>query len=179
MNKLARVTLGLASVALLASCGAKEISKEDAVKIAEGYDQSIAYKGGVQTTKLTFSYGENTPDSVKVTFDAIAKLANGKEEIDAEDAEDYRITKESIEAVGAGAPTGQEVDAKVTYKADGKKLTITIEGTISMQNMSGKGTATTCGDENGYILSTTSDFSFKESNYDIRCVTSVTYEWTK
>ena len=122
MNKFARVTLGLASVALLASCGAKDISKDDAIKIAEGYDQSIAYKGGTETSKMTFTYGGDTPDTVKATFDAMAKLATGKEEIDDDDVEDYRITKESIEAVSSGAPTGQQADAKVTYQADGNKL---------------------------------------------------------
>lgn len=177
MNKFARVTLGLASVALLASCGAKDISKDDAIKIAEGYDQSISYKGGTETSKMTFTYGGDTPDTVKATFDAMAELATGKEDIDGEDAEDYRITKESIEAVGA--PTGQQVDAKVTYQADGNKLIIIVDGTIAVHNLSGKGRATTKGDENGYILSTEVDISFKESNYDIRCVASVTYEWTK
>lgn len=171
--KLRKVALGLATITLLASCGAKQITKAEAIKVAQdNYDSSNQVYKAVHIKMVTeVTYSDNVPEELRdrkgesqeadFTGAQIAKL---------------RVTSDAIERMDEEA---------TTFKIDGKKLEITLTETDSSKLGSTTMSVHSlrC-DEIGYVAGENS--SVKTSMivssgviYDI-IETSVTYfTWTK
>ena len=171
--QLRKVVLGLAAVTLLASCGAKQITKAEAIKIAqENYDSSNqVYKSAHVKSVTEVTYSDNVPAELRTE-------KGGTDERDITDAEQiaaFRIDSAAIEAM----------DEKTTvFKADGKKLE--ISSTLKQSELGGsiEISGVTKVDEIGYtiessgVVKTTMTISSGEE-YVITVKTSGTLTWTK
>ena len=171
--QLRKVVLGLAAVTLLASCGAKQITKDEAIKIAqENYDSSNQVYKSVHAKLVTkVTYSDNVPEELRTQKD-------GTEEADITDAEqiaELRLNSAAIKAM----------DEKTTvFKADGKKLEISTsvksEALGAIMELSG----VTKVDEIGYtiessaVVKTTMTVS-SGVQYVITVQSSGTFAWTK
>ena len=138
--QLRKVVLGLAAVTLLASCGAKQITKDEAIKIAkENYDSSNqVYKSAHVKVVIKYTYSDNVP--------ADQRDEDETQENDFTDPKliaDLRITSAAIE----------QMDEKTTvFKADGKKLEISSSVKTEAQGSIMEISDITKVDEIGYTL---------------------------
>lgn len=171
--QLRKVVLGLAAVTLLASCGAKQITKDEAIKLAQdNYDSSNQVYKSVHVKSVTeVTYSDNVPAELRTE-------EGGTKEMDITDAEQiasFRITSAAI----------KDMDEKATvFKADGKKLE--ISSTVKQSELGGsiEISGVTKFDEIGYtiessgVVKTTMTISSGEE-YVITVKTSGTFAWTK
>ena len=138
--QLRKVVLGLAAVTLLASCGAKQITKDEAIKIAkENYDSSNqVYKSAHVKVVIKYTYSDNVP--------ADQRDEDETQENDFTDPKliaDLRITSAAIE----------QMDEKTTvFKADGKKLEISSSVKTEAQGSIMEISGITKVDEIGYTI---------------------------
>ena len=170
--QLRKVVLGLATVTLLASCGAKQITKDEAIKIAkENYDSSNqVYKSAHVKVVVKYTYSNNVP----------------ADERDEDSTQEKDITDpELIAALRLNSAAIEQMDEKTTvFKADGKKLEISTsvksEALGAIMEVSGL----TKVDEIGYTLE--ANMTIKQTvkissgeEYVITAQTSSTVAWTK
>ena len=138
--QLRKVVLGLAAVTLLASCGAKQITKDEAIKIAkENYDSSNqVYKSAHVKVVVKYTYSDNVP--------ADQRDEDSTQENDFTDPKliaDLRINSAAIE----------KMDEKTTvFKADGKKLEISSSTKTEVQGSIMEISGITKVDEIGYTV---------------------------
>ena len=172
--QLRKIILGLAAVTMLASCGAKDITKAEAIKIAqENYDASNqVYKSCHYKLVTEVKYSENVPEAERTKTDSVQE----GDITSADEIADYRLTSAVIE----------QMDEKVTtFKADGKKLEIHATQTSSGQvGGSLTHTATLKVDEIGYYLEEIGETKSTTivsggATYEITIKATCTYTWTK
>ena len=162
MKNIKRVILGLAAVTMLASC-AKEITKEEAIKIAEGWDTAnVLYKSGHGKAVTEVKFSDNFPAAMKDTFNSDA-------------CKNVRLTADKLKSMPE--------NIKPTFKADGNKLEISYVEEESQAGMSMKLTANAKTDENGYPTESVSDYEYKivasQETYTATIHAVVTYTWVK
>ena len=152
MKRLNKLVLGLATVTMLASCGAKQITKAEAVEIAKGWDTSIVYKSAHVKVDVSYNFSDNFPaeykEALKATFDGMKQDAD----VPADEIESLRLSPDAIESFD---------EQLFTFKANGKALEFEGKQPASEATggMEAKISAKT--DENGYLLSAITDFSGK------------------
>lgn len=152
MKRLNKLVLGLATVTMLASCGAKQITKAEAVEIAKGWDTSIVYKSGHVKVDVAYTFSDNFPAEMKEMLKAMYDAMKEDTDVTAEDMEDLRLTAAMVESF----------DEKLfTFKANGKALEFEGKQPASEATggMEAKVNAKT--DENGYFLSAITEMSGK------------------
>ena len=171
MKNIKRVILGLAAVTMLASC-AKEITKEEAIKIAEGWDTAnVLYKSGHGKSVTEVKFSDNFPEAMKETFQG------GTQETDlinSDACKNLRLSAATLRAMPE--------DIKPTFKADGNKLEISYTQEQSQMGMTLKVTANAKTDENGYPTDSVSDMVYTivaEATYTATVHATVTYTWVK
>ena len=170
--RLSKTVLALAAVTLLASCGAKDITKAQAVEMAKGYDTAnVIYKSGdgKMVSKATFS--DNVPAEIRQAY----QDGEQTQHVEGSDVLENRVSAVMIEALP---------EATTKFKANGKALefTYTESGDVLGQKINVESFTKT--DENGYVLeskaTTNMEMKVSESEvYKITVVATVTISWTK
>lgn len=170
--RLSKTVLALAAVTLLASCGAKDITKAQAVEMAKGYDTAnVIYKSGdgKLVSKATFS--DNVPAEMRQAY----KDGEQTQHIEGSEIVQNRVSAALIEAIPEDA---------AKFKANGKALefTYTQAEEVLGQKVSHETFAKT--DDNGYVVEskTTMNMEMLVSEgevYKITVVATVTMTWTK
>lgn len=167
MKKFQTLVLGLASVAMLASC-AKDVTKEEATKIAQDNYGKVTYASGKETIHLSASAKDENADAVKTLLINSLKTAgyyDGKV-TEISNTSTYICTAEMIGAYPS--------DSK--FQADGNKLFISYSGE-QFKAIGLKGNVTQSTDENGYIISMTANLANTEDS--VKVDISYTYTWTR
>ena len=171
--QLRKIVLGLAAVTMLASCGAKQITKAEAIKIAqENYDSSNqVYKSAHYKFVVSAKYSDNVPESAREIKDSV-------EEGDMTDPEQiawYRLDSNDL----------KDLDEKiVTFKADGKKLEISSTTTASEVGVTYSTFQSIKCDEIGYVLeevteSKTTTLISSGVTYEVVIRSTATFTWNK
>ena len=170
--QLRKFVLGLASVAMLASCGAKQITKAEAVKIAQDhYDSSNqVYKAGKYKLVIDVRYSDNTPEEAR-TKQGSTEEGNitGAEEIAR-----YRVSSAMVAAAD---------ETYTTFKADGNKLEISATHTNSGGTRVYSYVGVKC-DEIGYFLEQVDEMKTavaltSELTYECTIRSTITFTWEK
>ena len=173
MKNIKRVILGLAAMTMLASC-AKEITKEEAIKIAEGWDTAdVLYKSGHGKSVTEVKFSDNFPEAMK---EGITKGGTQETDlIDSNACKNVRLTAAMLKAMPE--------EIKPTFKADGNKLEISYVEEESQAGASMKLTATAKTDENGYPTESVADYEYKfivsQETYTATIKATVTYTWVR
>ena len=171
MTKLNRVVLGLATVTLLASCGAKEITKAEAVEIAKGYDTAaVVYKSCKAKIETKTTFSENVPEAIR-NLEEYASKTEEQELTSEEDILSARISAFNISTLD---------EKTTTFKADGKKLEFTSKQGEGDNMM----TIYCSADENGYpvVLDMETKLSMPllgDEPYKVTVSVHTSYTWTK
>lgn len=173
MMNIKRVVLGLAAVTMLASC-AKDVSKEEARKIVQGYEEAnVIYKSGTGKMVTTVTFSDKFPEEMKQGFQP-----GGTEEVSFDNADKVVANRFTVAAFDS-LPTG----ADVKFKADGKALEINGAQESSREGASMKMTIFAKIDENGYPLEskqeTFSSMVAEGTTYSVTMTMVATYTWVK
>ena len=171
--QLRKVILGLATVTMLASCGAKQISKAEAIKLAqENYDASNqVYKSAHYKTVTEALYSDNVPEVMR----EVKSSTNEGEMTDPEEIAWFRLDSNDF----------KDLDEKeVTFKADGKKLEISSSKTSTEDGITYTTYKSVKCDEIGYILeeygeTKTSATMSSGVVYEVTIKTTMTLTWSK
>lgn len=169
MKSLRTVVLGLAAVTMLASC-AKEVTKAEAVKIAEGWDASIVYKTAEAKTVTKYTFGKDCSEAVKAMYE-------DSEETESKAGKDTAEARISAVAIAA-------LDEKNTvFKADGKALDVTAKMSREQEGLKVAIEEWFKTDENGYVLNQKSVIATTGSAlglvYDVTMTSTTTVTYTK
>ena len=173
MKNIKRVVLALATMTMLASCGAKEITKAEAVKIAEGYDSAnVIYKSGKLKTVKEVKFSDNFPEALKSQYQGDTKEEEFKTEAE---VLSKRITATRVSRYGDD----------VKFKANGKALEISYSfNDTPLLDAKSEMDFVDKFDENGYAAeSTVNDVTTFDgssgASYVLTIRTVKTYTWVK
>ena len=167
MKKFQTLVLGLASVAMLASC-AKDVTKEEATKIAQDNYGKVTYASGKETLHIKAEAKDENANAVKTL------VINGLKAMGIEDGKTSDITNTSVYTVDAEYIAALSADAK--FQADGNKLAVTYTEK-QYESLNLKGTSSLSCDENGYFLSMKTSLSYEGDKVKVEIGT--TYTWTR
>ena len=140
--RLSKTVLALATVTLLASCGAKDITKAEAIEMAKGYDTAgVIYQSAEakMTSKATFS--DNVPAEIRQSYK--------------DEEQTQQIKAPEIVELRLNAATVESLPDTTKFKADGKALEFTVSQSEEVLGQKLNIESYYKTDENGYAVKST------------------------